>query len=670
MATALTVDSTHVHKRARWRTWFSRGVWAVADQGLFAGANFALNIVLARLLIPDDYGAFTVAYTVFLYLGIVHTSMLTEPMLVFGSGQYNDDFEGYLLRMLRGHVVFSLLAAVVLGAIGGACWLAGAPTLATAIGCLAISQSCILLLWLLRHACIVRSNPKPAAIAGFCYLLLIIGGIAALYRLERLTIIGAIVVMGVGTLICAYGLLRVSGVTLQGVMSASLSRDTCKEHWRYGRWVVATGYVRSIPGFLPLLVLPLIGTLADSGVLKALMNLAMPFIMTAAALSTLLVPVFVRLRESPKYRRTVLITLLAMGAAPLLFWLPLGMLHRPIISMLYGGHYVEHSHLLWLVGLVPVLTAMTSVLGAQLRAAQRPDILFYGSIAAATVAVAAGVPLMLSYGVGGVLAGMLASYVAQTLALLWFSRRMLFAKSSDSLDERTASWKVLLPESSGGRALLIGGTTGDVIALSRTWRQVDQIAGDELYDLVVCADADAKLQPLLEHLKPDGSFVCVNRPMPRRLLQQEGFKNVQRYAMLPAGEPRIMLPLHSHIVRDVGLSFHQPSTPRAILKVRVARWLSKLGMTWHLTGRCITIATRGNRQTLLDRLSQGLGCDVKDIVIYTGSDLPHRKITVLPIIEDGPCDIMIKLADTPAGAQAIQREIDALDALALAGSNW
>ena len=36
---------------------------ALADQALFAGSNFILNIVLARWLSPNDYGAFGVAFS-------------------------------------------------------------------------------------------------------------------------------------------------------------------------------------------------------------------------------------------------------------------------------------------------------------------------------------------------------------------------------------------------------------------------------------------------------------------------------------------------------------------------------------------------------------------------------------------------------------------------------
>ena len=41
-----------------WMPWVGKGSLAVLDQGLFAGSNFMLNVLLARWLAPADFGAF------------------------------------------------------------------------------------------------------------------------------------------------------------------------------------------------------------------------------------------------------------------------------------------------------------------------------------------------------------------------------------------------------------------------------------------------------------------------------------------------------------------------------------------------------------------------------------------------------------------------------------
>ena len=58
------------------RILIGRGAWAVTDQGLYALSNALLNILLARWLAPAEYGAFAVAYSALLLIGVFHASRL------------------------------------------------------------------------------------------------------------------------------------------------------------------------------------------------------------------------------------------------------------------------------------------------------------------------------------------------------------------------------------------------------------------------------------------------------------------------------------------------------------------------------------------------------------------------------------------------------------------
>ena len=63
-----------VTHRAAITKWAGKGFWAVMDQGLVATSNFILNILLVRWLITIEYGDFSVAYTIFLFLGTFHSA--------------------------------------------------------------------------------------------------------------------------------------------------------------------------------------------------------------------------------------------------------------------------------------------------------------------------------------------------------------------------------------------------------------------------------------------------------------------------------------------------------------------------------------------------------------------------------------------------------------------
>ena len=120
------------HAIPKWIPWLQKGSFAILDQGLFAGTNFLINIFLARWLEPAQYGAFATAYSIFLLLGTFHTAILTEPMLVFGSGKYSRRFHEYLGFLLYGHAGLTLPVGMLLAGVGWICIRSGSIELGQA----------------------------------------------------------------------------------------------------------------------------------------------------------------------------------------------------------------------------------------------------------------------------------------------------------------------------------------------------------------------------------------------------------------------------------------------------------------------------------------------------------------------------------------------------------
>src|SRR6266511_2204184 len=114
-------------------TWARKSGFAVLDQALFAGANFLVNILLARWLEPTQYGAFAVAYAVFLLLSTVHTAVLTEPMLVFGAGKYAKRFPQYIGVLIYGHWWVTGIISLLLAMAAFVLWQLGHADLAPAM---------------------------------------------------------------------------------------------------------------------------------------------------------------------------------------------------------------------------------------------------------------------------------------------------------------------------------------------------------------------------------------------------------------------------------------------------------------------------------------------------------------------------------------------------------
>lgn len=213
--------------------WGGRGFWAILDQGAFAASNFLLNILLARWLTPQEYGAFAVTFSAFLFLAALHFSLLIEPMLIFGAGRHRTVFRRYLQVLLAGHGAVSIAMAAVLGGVGLVAWRLDEGALAGSFLALALAGPFILFQWLMRRSCCARLNPRPSALAGVGYLVAVVGGAIVLFRADQLTAVLAIALMGVASLAAgAFTALTHRGVD-EEAPAAGFARSVLREHWRY-----------------------------------------------------------------------------------------------------------------------------------------------------------------------------------------------------------------------------------------------------------------------------------------------------------------------------------------------------------------------------------------------------------------------------------------------------
>jgi O-antigen/teichoic acid export membrane protein len=401
----------------------AKGVWAVTDQGLFAVSNFFLSVTLARWLTPKDYGAFAVAFTVFLLLGSFHTALLSEPMLVFGQGRYRGRHSEYLRVLLSGHWGLVLLGSVILGCAAAVFWRFGSGALASALLGFAFSGPAILLLWFMRRACYIGLEPQLAASGGLVYLVLMAGGLAALYRCGWLSTVPALSVMGFASLVASLWLALRLGIAAAPLTGTDLAREALRDHWGYGRWSVATMPLLWISGDLFYVFLALGWGLEASAALKAMANLILPVQHIGSALSVLSVPILVRARGELEFGRLAHVSVAVLGGGSLVYWGLLVALHRPIMTALYGGQYAGHVDVLWMLGLVLLGSAVVSGLGGALRARERPDQVFRAYGLSSLVVVTFGLWSTLTWGVMGAAVGLALSSATKAAAMWTYYRR-------------------------------------------------------------------------------------------------------------------------------------------------------------------------------------------------------------------------------------------------------
>ena len=122
-------------------------MFSTADQGLFSGANFFAAILLAKSVSPEEYGAFSVGFAVYLLFTSFYTSLILEPVSVLG---WNLSCALGTVRYLGrlGLCHLAITAPLVLGVIVSSVF---AGKLSSVLLAMALALPFSLLIWAIRR---------------------------------------------------------------------------------------------------------------------------------------------------------------------------------------------------------------------------------------------------------------------------------------------------------------------------------------------------------------------------------------------------------------------------------------------------------------------------------------------------------------------------------------
>jgi len=415
--------------------WLRQGVLALSDQGLISGANFLIGIVLARWLVPEQYGRYALAFSIFLFLSSFHNALLLEPMSVFGPASYGKHLPAYVGKLIGLHVVVASMLALILGA--GVAFLhrfTSLQALKPALLGVCVSIPLILFFWLCRRAAYLQLAPHLAAGSALAYCLVLISLLLLVKKLEWLSPFTAFLIQSCAATAAAALLLIVLKPKLNSG-SGPTSSAIARQHWRYGRWVVATAFVYWLSGNAYYLVAAALLRMEDVAGLRALQNFTLPSAQFSTAISLLVLPLASgRLAEEDRQgfqRRIRQITLLFIGVAVAylgVLWLFGGRL----IAILYAGRYTEFAYLLPLVAAPVVVTAASQGSCIALQAMQCPADVFLAYTAAGIVTIVTGIPLTRYWGLAGAAVGILMSSLAYFIAIAYRYRARLKGASHET----------------------------------------------------------------------------------------------------------------------------------------------------------------------------------------------------------------------------------------------
>jgi O-antigen/teichoic acid export membrane protein/thymidylate kinase len=403
------------------KSWLLKGSLAIADQGLISGSNFVLSILLARYLGVDQYGAYALAFSTFVLLSLVHQSLVLEPLSVFGPSVYRNSLRRYLGLIMWLQLAMGAVFVIAAGSVGVfVSFLRGYSQLAMPFCGMAFAAPCVLLLWFARRAFYLQLLPGRALIGALAYSTFLWLGIWVLVRGHLLSAFSAFLVMGTCALLTSILLLIRLQPTVRwkGTEAWVAMKEVGERHWHYGVWALVSSLFYWIPWniFYPLVAH--FSGLAEAGVLRALLNLALPITSAYAAFSMLFISHAARLGheggwQAVKIQAWRVAGLFAMGSGS--YWLLVCLFREQIVHFLYAGQYSQVATLMPVLAISSILSGATLGPAIAIRAMRSPSAVALVYFGASLVALLVGIPACRQWGIHGAMLSILLSSITAFL---------------------------------------------------------------------------------------------------------------------------------------------------------------------------------------------------------------------------------------------------------------
>jgi O-antigen/teichoic acid export membrane protein len=171
--------------------------------------------------------------------------------------------------------------------------------------------------------------------------------------------------------------------------------------------------------------------MAQSGQLKALMNLVAPMQQMQAALSMLFLPyasrIFAEQGRDGASSMAARLTGLSFATA-LVYWVVLIPAREPVFHLLYSGRYAEVSYLVPAIAIGSLLWSAVCGSSIVLRAMESPASVFVAFAISTVVSAAVGVPATRAYGIVGAVWGTNLADAGALLMVILLLRRKIVSK--------------------------------------------------------------------------------------------------------------------------------------------------------------------------------------------------------------------------------------------------
>lgn len=388
----------------------------MGDQGVVSAGNFVTAILLARALVPSEYGIFALLYALMLFMVSLHSALIAYGLSLQGAA--GTDAE---LRPLAGG---SLVLTLGLGTVLG---------LATGLVAILFHRAWLLpwillalLFWQLqettRRALMSRLRHRDAIwgdAVSYLGQAVCVGYLFAGHRLTLASAFGAMAATSATALLVQVVQLRLAPVNFSGALRL------LPRFWGVGRWALLANVAQAFMGQAVLWLLALAG-IAQVASFQSVLNVLRVTNPVMLAVGSVVLPgVAVQQGKSAAGLRTAR-RYSVLGALVLLPYFALVLVAPDLmLRLLYGtgSAYAGLGLELQILTFGFAFLYLGHVLGSFYYGLGRSDIVLRCQMVAAVATVAAGSILAVRFGVIGAAIAFDLSTLTQAAAFAWFLRR-------------------------------------------------------------------------------------------------------------------------------------------------------------------------------------------------------------------------------------------------------
>jgi len=266
-----------------------RSTWTLADQGLWAVSNFGLGVLVARMVSPAEFGAFSVCFTLYLLAVGASRAVASEPLLVRHSGR-RDEHRAVAVAASAGLATAVGLGAGALVVAAGAAW---SGSLGRTLMALGVLLPALLLQDALRYGFLAAGRPEKAFVNDGVWAIAQVGLVLAASALMGRTAVTMVAAWaGAGAVAALAGCVQAGVVPLlrEGLAWGSAQRSLS------GPFLAEFALTLGLQQLILLAVVPL-ASLEALGAVRAGQILLGPLRVVILSLAMVAVPEGVRFSE-------------------------------------------------------------------------------------------------------------------------------------------------------------------------------------------------------------------------------------------------------------------------------------------------------------------------------------------------------------------------------------